>query len=191
MPTGAGPDADIVMQASARRAQFAVNIPGTRTIRQKCLIVLKRHRFRLSKAIAHGLAQTLASQMSCIGVQWPAEFPCINLAGQGTDIARWPLSAATARSYCLACKSRCRSCGELFVESRRKRFSSLRDREGRKICKFARTTRDFGWRGAGAVRGPERPGKPGSPPARAEISRATIQSSPSVAARMPAQLWLR
>ncbi len=41
---------------------------------------------------------------------------------------------------------------------------------------------------AGSSTGPETPGKPGSPPARAEISRATVHVSARLAASTPVQL---
>jgi hypothetical protein len=40
----------------------------------------------------------------------------------------------------------------------------------------------------GSSTGPETPGKPGSPPARAEISRATVHVSARLAASTPVQL---
>ena len=43
---------------------------------------------------------------------------------------------------------------------------------------------------AGRTMGPETPGYPGSPPQRADISRATAQVSSMVAAMVPVQLWL-
>ena len=57
-----------------------------RSLGEQALVLLERHRFGLFKPCAHEFAQAIGSKVAGISVQRPAEFPGVDLAGEGAGV---------------------------------------------------------------------------------------------------------